>query len=112
MSDYVVPVKTYVAVFVALLFLTALTTGVAFIDLGSELNTIAALTIAVIKALLVILFFMHVKYSPGLTKMVIVGGFFFLALLIAFTLADELTRTWSPQVHGWSMLIPMLHSRF
>jgi cytochrome c oxidase subunit IV len=112
MSDVVVPVKTYVAVFVALLFLTGLTTGVAFIDLGSELNTIVALTIAVIKALLVILFFMHVKYSTGLTKMVIVGGFFFLALLIAFTLADELTRTWSPQVHGWSVLLPVLHSWF
>lgn len=112
MSDYVVPVKTYVTVFVALLFLTGLTTGVAFIDLGAELNTIVALTIAVIKALLVILFFMHVKYSGGLTKMVIVGGFFFLALLIAFTLADELTRTWSPQVHGWSTLIPVLHNWF
>jgi cytochrome c oxidase subunit 4 len=112
MSDFVVPVKTYVAVFVALLLLTGLTTGVAFIDLGAELNTIVALTIAVIKALLVILFFMHVKYSPGLTKMVVVAGFFFLALLVAFTLADELTRTWSPQVHGWSTLLPVLHNRF
>jgi cytochrome c oxidase subunit 4 len=112
MSEFVVPVKTYVAVFVALLLLTGLTTGVAFIDLGAEWNTIVALTIAVIKALLVILFFMHVKYSPGLTKMVIVAGFFFLALLVAFTLADELTRTWSPQVHGWGTLIPLLHSWF
>jgi cytochrome c oxidase subunit IV len=109
MSDHVVPVKTYVLVFFALLVLTGLTTGVAFIDLGAELNTVAALTIAVVKALLVILFFMHVKYSGGLTKMVIVAGFFFLALLIAFTLADELTRIWSPQVHGWSTLLPVLH---
>jgi cytochrome c oxidase subunit 4 len=112
MSEFVVPVKTYVLIFVALLLLTGLTTGVAFIDLGAELNTIIALTIAVVKALLVILFFMHVKYSPGLTKMVIVAGFFFLALLIAFTLADELTRGWSPQVHGWSLLLPVLHSWF
>jgi cytochrome c oxidase subunit 4 len=112
MSEQVVPVKTYVGVFVALLLLTGLTTGVAFIDLGSELNTIVALTIAVIKALLVILFFMHVKYSGGLTKMVIVAGFFFLALLIAFTLADELTRGWSPQVHGWGALIPVVHGWF
>jgi cytochrome c oxidase subunit 4 len=107
MSDHVVPVKTYVLVFFALLVLTGLTTGVAFIDLGAEVNTIVALTIAVVKALLVILFFMHVKYSGGLTKMVIVAGFFFLALLIAFTLADELTRIWSPQVHGWSTLLPV-----
>jgi cytochrome c oxidase subunit IV len=105
MSDHVVPVKTYLLVFFALLVLTGLTTGVAFIDLGAEVNTIVALTIAVVKALLVILFFMHVKYSGGLTKMVIVAGFFFLALLIAFTLADELTRIWSPQVHSWSTLL-------
>jgi cytochrome c oxidase subunit IV len=112
MSDHVVPVKTYLLVFFALLVLTGLTTGVAFIDLGAEVNTIVALTIAVVKALLVILFFMHVKYSGGLTKMVIVAGFFFLALLIAFTLADELTRIWSPQVHGWSMLLPIPRSWF
>jgi len=55
---------------------------------------------------------MHVKYSPGLTKMVIVAGFFFLALLVAFTLADELTRVWSPQVHGWSILLPVLPGWF
>jgi cytochrome c oxidase subunit 4 len=112
MSDYLVPVKTYLLVFFGLLILTGLTTGVAFIDLGAEFNTIVALTIAVVKALLVILFFMHVKYSGGLTKMVIVAGFFFLALLIAFTLADELTRNWSPQVHGWSTLIAPLRIWF
>ena len=112
MSDVVVPVKTYVGMFIALLLLTGLTTGVAFIDLGAELNTIVALTIAVVKALLVILFFMHVKYSTNLTKLVIVAGFFFLAILVAMTLADELTRDWSPQVHGWGALVPMLHSWF
>jgi cytochrome c oxidase subunit 4 len=108
MSEFIVPVKTYVLIFLALLALTALTTGVAFIDLGAEFNTIVALTIAVVKALLVILFFMHVKYSSGLTKMVIVGGFFFLALLVAFTLADELTRGWSPKAQDWSTIVPAL----
>ena len=68
MSDYLVPVKTYLLVFFGLLILTGLTTGVAFIDLGAEFNTIVALTIAVVKALLVILFFMHVKYSLILDK--------------------------------------------
>ena len=106
MSAHVVPVKTYVGVFLALMVLTALTTGVAFIDLHAW-NTPVALAIAVVKMVLVVLFFMHVKYSPSLTKMVILAGFFFLALLVAFTLADELTRIWSPQVHGWSILLPV-----
>jgi cytochrome c oxidase subunit 4 len=111
MSAHVVPVKTYVGVFLALMVLTALTTGVAFIDLHAW-NTPVALAIAVVKMVLVVLFFMHVKYSPSLTKMVILAGFFFMALLVAFTLADELTRIWSPQVHGWGVLLPVLHGWF
>jgi cytochrome c oxidase subunit IV len=107
MSGVVVPVKTYVGIFVALLLLTGLTTGVAFIDLGAELNTIVALTIAVVKALLVILFFMHVKYSSNLTKLVIIAGFFFLAILVAMTLADELTRSWSPKAQDWGTIVPL-----
>jgi cytochrome c oxidase subunit 4 len=108
MSEYIVPVKTYIGIFIALLCLTALTTGVAFVDLGAELNTIVALAIAVTKMLLVILFFMHVKYSPGLTKVVVVSGFFFLAILIALTLADELTRGWTPNPGGWSVIVPFV----
>ncbi|MFZ3217779.1 MAG: cytochrome C oxidase subunit IV family protein [Candidatus Acidiferrales bacterium] len=116
MSAHVVPVKTYLGVFVALLALTALTTGVAFIDFGElhtgirlldmiPLNTVAALAIAVAKMLLVILFFMHVKYSSGLTKIVVLAGFFFLAILVALTLSDELTRGWSPEPTGWGAII-------
>src|SRR5579864_4957831 len=75
MSGHIVPVKNYVAVFIALLLLTGLTTKVSFMDLGQtaigkthviDWNTVAALVIAVAKMLLVVLFFMHVKYSPGL----------------------------------------------
>ena len=110
MSDHIVPVKTYVGIFVALLCLTALTTGVAYIDLGA-FNTVAALAIAVLKMLLVILFFMHVKYGSGLIKVFILTGFLFLAILVTFTLADELTRHWSPTPTGWGMLAPFL-SRF
>ena len=108
MSAHIVPVKTYVAIFIALLVLTALTTAVAFVDLG-PFNTVVALTIAVIKMLLVILFFMHVKYSSGLTKIVIVAGFFFLAILVSLTLADELTRNWTPNPGPWSAIVPLLH---
>ena len=92
MSAHIVPVKTYAAIFIALLVLTALTTAVAFVDLG-PLNTVVALTIAVIKMLLVILFFMHVKYtSERLTKIVIVSAIFWLFLLLALSMADYATR--------------------
>jgi len=104
MSEHVVPVPIYIAVFLALLILTGLTTWVAFIDLGA-MNTVVALAIAVTKMLLVILFFMHVKYSPGLTRLVILAGFFWLAILVALTLSDELTRGWTPKPQSWSILL-------
>jgi cytochrome c oxidase subunit 4 len=110
MSEHIVPVKIYIGIFVALLCLTALTTGVAYIDLGA-FNTVAALAIAVAKMLLVVLFFMHVKYSSGLTKLFILAGVLFFAILVTLTLADELTRHWSPAPTGWGMLAPLL-SRF
>jgi cytochrome c oxidase subunit 4 len=100
MSGHIVPVRTYIGVFLALLVLTALTTGVAFIDLGT-MNTVVALAIAVTKMLLVVLFFMHIRYSSGLTRVVILTGFFFLALLLSFTLADMFTRQWTPTPSGW-----------
>ncbi len=108
MSEHIVPVKIYIGIFVALLCLTALTTAVAYKDLGAEWNTVVALAIAVAKALLVILFFMHVKYSSGLTKIVIVAGFFFLAILVSLTLADELTRGWTPNPGAWGAILPLL----
>src|SRR5580704_13119055 len=103
MSGHVVSVRLYVTIFLLLLVLTGLTTGVAFIDLGPA-NTVVALAIAVVKMLLVVLFFMHVKYSPGLTRLVIVAGFFWLAIMVAMTLSDELTRHWTPESGPWSML--------
>ena len=118
MSEHIVPVKNYVAVFISLLVLTGLTTKVAFIDLGQtaigkthviDWNTVAALVIAVVKMLLVVLFFMHVKYSPGLTRLVVVAGFFWLAIMIALTLSDELTRGWTGNPQPWSVLLPFFH---
>jgi len=93
MSEHVTSKKTYFAIFGALLALTYLTVAVARIDLG-PFNTIVALSIAVSKAVLVVLFFMHVRYSTRLTKLVVVGGFVWLALLIGFTMADVATRGW------------------
>ena len=93
MAEHVTPKRTYFAIWAALLVLTYATVEVSRYDLG-RLNTIAALTIAVAKALLVVLFFMHIRYSTRLTKLVIVGGFMWLALMIGMTMADELTRAW------------------
>jgi cytochrome c oxidase subunit 4 len=92
MSEHVVPLKTNVTVWLALLVLTGVTTGVAFIDLG-PLNTIVALVIATCKALLVVLIFMHVKYaSDKLVKVVVISAIFFLMLLLGLSLADYSTR--------------------
>ena len=92
MSEHLVSVKINVTVWLVLLVLTGVTTGVAFIDLG-PLNTIVALVIATCKALLVVLIFMHVKYaSDRLIKVVVISAIFFLILLLGLSLADYSTR--------------------
>jgi cytochrome c oxidase subunit IV len=93
MTEHIVPKRTYYAVFLVLLACTYITWQVAFFDLG-PLNTIAALTIAVFKAVLVVLFFMHVRYSTRLTWIVVLAGVFWLGILLALTFGDYLTRGW------------------
>jgi cytochrome c oxidase subunit IV len=92
MSSEKIEVRIYVLVFVALLVLTVTTTAVAFVDLGATWNSTVALVIAIVKALLVILFFMHVFYTRPLTWVFVGIGFFWLAILFALTLADYATR--------------------
>src|SRR5689334_11494454 len=92
-THHIVPVGVYLGVFLALIIGTIVTTAVAYIDLG-RFNVVVALTIAVCKATLVILFFMHVKYSPRLTKLVVIAGIFWLIILLTVTETDLLTRTW------------------
>jgi cytochrome c oxidase subunit 4 len=93
MSEHIVSVKTYITIWLALLVLTGLTAGIAFVDLG-PFNTVVALVIATGKALLVVLIFMHVKYaSDRLTKVVLVSALFWLFLLLGLSLADYTTRT-------------------
>jgi len=93
-GHHVVPVKLYMLVGAILLIFTGITYGVALIDLG-PLNTIVALCIATFKATLVVLIFMHVKYtSEKLTKAVIASAIFFLMLLLTLSLADFGTRNW------------------
>ena len=92
-SVHVVPVRTYFLVFVTLLAMTALTTAAAFVDLG-PLGNLVAMAIASFKATLVVLFFMHVRYSSKLTSLVVTAGLFWLAILIVLTLTDYLSRGW------------------
>jgi cytochrome c oxidase subunit IV len=95
MSHTIVPVKTYVLIFVALMVLLAATVGVYHINLGA-LNTFTALAIAFVKAGLVALYFMHARYSGRMTWIVAGAAFFWLAILITLTLADYLSRGWLP----------------
>jgi cytochrome c oxidase subunit 4 len=93
MFEPLVPVRVYYAVFGVLLVLTGVTVGVSLVDLG-PLSTVVALAIAGSKAALVILFFMHVRYSPRLVGLFVSAGFFWLALLIALTMSDVVSRGW------------------
>ncbi len=90
---HIVSPKIYVAVFTVLLVFTTITVGASFIDLG-VLNPVVALAIACIKMVLVVLFFMHVKYSSRLTKLTILAGLFMFLTLITMTLADYISRAW------------------
>ncbi len=84
---------TFVVIFVALLILTAVTTGVAYVDLGI-FNPVVALAIACTKAVLVVLFFMELRHSSRITKITVGAGLFWFAILITLTLSDYLTRWW------------------
>ena len=101
MSQHIVSLKTYVAIFLALLALTATTVAIAHVDLG-RLNTVVALVIAFAKALLVALFFMHLRYSSQLTKIVAAAGLAWLAILLGLTMGDYLTHDWIEQPKGWA----------
>ncbi len=93
-THHIVPIPVYIGVFLALIVGTVITTLIAYVDLG-RFNIVVALTIAVCKATLVVLFFMHVKYSPKLTKLVVICGVFWLVILLTMTESDLLTRTWT-----------------
>ena len=113
MAQHIVPSRTYYLIFCALLFLTYLTVVISAVDLQSLalkyvprqlyfsnfallglLNTAFALGIASLKATLVVLFFMHVKYSTRLTKLAVIGGIYWLGIMFALTLSDYMTRGW------------------
>jgi cytochrome c oxidase subunit 4 len=94
-AEHVVPVRIYLIIFVTLLVLTGVTTAVAYVNLG-PLNVVVMLLIAFFKASLVILYFMHVRFTSRLTQVAAVSGFAWLAILIGLTLSDVLTRAIVP----------------
>ena len=93
MSEHIDSARTYTAVWLLLLVLTGVTTAVAYVDLGSW-SVAVALVIAFSKTLLVALFFMHVRHSTRLTKLVVVGSILWLAILLLLTMADVVSRVW------------------
>jgi cytochrome c oxidase subunit 4 len=93
MAGHISPLRTYYAIFGSLMVLTAITVGVAFINLG-PFNFPVAIGIAMLKATLVVLFFMHVKFSSHLTKLFIGTGVFFLLILFTLTMTDYISRGW------------------
>ncbi len=95
MSGHVAPKSLYYLIFLALMIGTGLTVLVAKFDLG-PLNNIVMLSVACVKALLVILFFMHVRWSSRLTWVVAGSGFFWLLILFSITMADYMSRGWVP----------------
>ncbi len=100
MPEHIASRKTYLLIFALLIGGTALTTGMAYVDLG-PFNTVVALLIAAVKASLVGLFFMHLKWSGHLARLAAIAALFWLAILIALSLADYLTRNSPPPPSGW-----------
>ena len=96
MSEHIVYPRVYIMIFLALLAGTGLTAYVAYFNFPGPLNAVVAMTIAVIKATLVILYFMHVRYSPRLIGLIIAAALFWMAILFALTISDYSTRTWLP----------------
>jgi cytochrome c oxidase subunit 4 len=105
MAGHVVPRSTYFIIFATLIVMTVLTTWVATLDIASPWNTVVALAIAIFKASLVILFFMHIKYSSNLARVAVVAGLLWLAILLVLTLSDVLTRQWIPESTRWSATV-------
>jgi cytochrome c oxidase subunit IV len=90
-NDHIVSPGIYLTIILTLMGLTAATVGAAFIDL-KQFNIVVALVIATVKATLVVLFFMHAKYAPRRTQLVIIAGIFWLGLLLFMTMSDYVSR--------------------
>jgi cytochrome c oxidase subunit 4 len=106
-SDHIVPPKIYLSVWAVLLVLLAATVGLAYLPLGT-MHVVGAVGIAFAKAILIVLFFMHVKYKQKLVTVFVCAGLFWLAIMFTLTLGDYMTRRWLPPPTAW---INISHSR-
>ncbi len=104
-TEHIVKPGTYLAIITSLLILTGVTVYAAYVNLG-KYNIVVALVIATVKATLVVLFFMHAKYSPRRTQLVIIAGIFWLALLLFMTLSDYASRVDYRGVHSPFTQVP------
>jgi len=95
--SHVVPVSLYVTIWAALMVFTALTVFAATVELH-VFNIVVALLIATIKGTLVVLFFMHLRYSTKLTMVTVVAAIFFLIIMFSLSMTDYLTRAWSTSI--------------
>ena len=101
-GNHIVPLSIYYAVFATLLVMTGVTVGIAYVDLGAA-NIYVALGIAAFKATVVVLYFMHVKYSSPLVQLSAAAGFIWLAIMLSFTSTDYVTRDYVGASDGWAM---------
>jgi cytochrome c oxidase subunit IV len=98
-GGHIVPAKLYVGIWAVLMALTITTVLASFVELG-VFNIVLALVIATIKGTLVVLFFMHLRYSTKLTMVTVVAAMFWLGILFALTMTDYLSRAWSTVIPG------------
>jgi cytochrome c oxidase subunit IV len=91
--QHVTPQRTYLLAGLALAILTLVTVGVAYLDLG-PLNDVVAVGVASLKAFIIVTIFMHGRQTSGVTRLVMVAGLLWFAILVVGTLDDYLTRDW------------------
>jgi len=105
MTEHIVEPRTYLGVWVALLILLGATVGLAYVPLGS-MHVVAAVTIAFAKAILIVLFFMHVRYKTKITIVFVCAGLFWLGIMFTLVLGDYMTRSWLPAPSAWTSSVP------
>lgn len=105
-EHHIVPLRVYFAIIAALFALTGLTVWVAFQDFG-VFNNVVALSIAVLKALLVVMFFMHLKYSARILWLYAGAGAVWFLIMISLLLSDYRTREWLPRPEAWESPAPV-----
>jgi len=105
MAEHIVEPRTYLGVWAALLILLVATVALAYVPLGS-MHVVAAVTIAFAKAILIVLFFMHVRYKAKIVVVFVCAGLFWLGIMFTLALGDYMTRSWLPAPTAWTSSAP------